>query len=209
LAFDGAGVVADWGDPCFVPGGYFKRYACGRYIHAPLDALELMVAEAPVDADAVEAIDIDGISVLAKLDNPAPTTSAEARFSTPYAVSAFLYLGGAGPDAFAEQHVADRRIADLALRVTVKEDPALTARMPEFRPCRVKVRFRDGSVREAAVERIRGDAKAPHGEEVMRGKFLALAGAAWDDAHALAVLDTLLSVESVDDVRDIPLATRL
>ncbi|MEX2642996.1 MAG: MmgE/PrpD family protein, partial [Acetobacterales bacterium] len=33
-AFDGAGVVADWGDPWFVPGGYFKRYACGRYIHA-------------------------------------------------------------------------------------------------------------------------------------------------------------------------------
>ncbi len=207
--FDGPGTVADWADPWLLPLGYFKRFACGRYIHAALDILEEMIAEGPIDTDLIESVEVTGIEALAKLDNPAPRSPTEARFSTPYAVAAFLLTGEGGPDAFAPEAVADPAVQALTARVSVREDPALTARQPEFRPCRIVIRFADGATREGAAERIRGDAAAPHGEAEMRAKFLGLAGAVWDQGQAEAALDALLAIDAVEDVRDLPLAVRL
>jgi 2-methylcitrate dehydratase PrpD len=102
--------------------------------------------------------------------------------------------------------VHDPVIAALRRRVTVTEDPAMTALAPRLRPARVTVELTDGRRASHAVESHRGDFQAPFAEAELRDKFRKLAGTVlttegtavveqavdrcdeWDNIGALTVL---------------------
>jgi 2-methylcitrate dehydratase PrpD len=154
---------------------YFKRYACCRYNHAAIEALEGLLAVRALEPDWVEAIRVETYAAAATMADRAPAGSLGAKFSIPYALAARLVLGDTGPDAFREPALSDPRVRALAARVEVVEDPRLTARLPVERPARVTVRLAGGATLVQEVATASGDFDRPYDRATLETKFLALA----------------------------------
>jgi 2-methylcitrate dehydratase PrpD len=67
-------------------------------------------------------------------------------------------------------------IAALRLRVSVVEDPAMSALVPKLKPARVTVTLKDGRRATYACESHEGDFNQPYAEAMLRNKFRELAG---------------------------------
>ena len=141
--YDIDGQVADLGSRWETPNIAFKPYPACHYIHAPLDALDSLVAEHALSADDVASIvalsDETGVALV--LDPPAdklaPRTVYDAKFSLPYCLGAMLVHGHVDVGSFNEEAIRDpvgarRRVAG-HLRA---EDLCVGARcVPGRSPC--------------------------------------------------------------------------
>jgi 2-methylcitrate dehydratase PrpD len=112
----------------------------------------------------------------------------------PFAVATRLVNGASGLASFTWDAVRDPAVLALAGRVEVREDPAMTRRLPLERPARVVFTLADGRTVAGEAGVNRGDDAAPYTRDELRDKFLALAGRVWPPAQARAVLDATLGL---------------
>jgi 2-methylcitrate dehydratase PrpD len=206
------GIVADGFDPAAmtdalgtrweIARNYFKRHAACRYTHGALDALGDILARVggPVAPADVAAIEVGTYVWAAQLDHPAPDNMLAAKFSLPFALAARIARGAADLDAFRDAARADPAIRALSGRVTVTEDPALTAKLPALRPARVRLRLTDGRAFEALAETNRGDVEDPYSGAEVIAKFHEVAGAALGPERARALADVALSLDGAADL---------
>ena len=196
------GIVADGFDPTLmtealgtrweIARNYFKRHAACRYTHGALDALALIIAHTgPLDPAAVAAMEVDTYVWAAQLDHPAPRNMLAAKFSLPFAMATAVVNGAATVPAFRAPALADEKTRALAARVSVREDPALTAMLPGLRPARLLVRMTDGTEHRAEVTTNRGDTEAPYGSDEVSAKFHELADPVWGAAAAARLRDAV------------------
>lgn len=215
------GIVADGFDPALmtealgtrweIARNYFKRHAACRYIHGALDALAAITARTgPLDPARIAAMEVDTYVWAAQLDHPAPRNMLAAKFSLPFALATTVVNGAATVPAFRALALADAAAGALAARVSVREDPALTAMLPGLRPARLLIRMTDGAEHRADVTTNRGDTEDPYGPEDVAAKFHELADPVWGapaatrlreavsglrDAASMVELDRLLTTE--------------
>lgn len=175
--FDCDAAIAGLGDEWLLRKCYFKRFASARYVHAALDALEILSARMgeALNVETIQRIDIDTFFMAATMANQQVSTPFGLRFSIPASVASQIVFGPApltddGTDAF-----ADARLHDLAKRIFVQEEPAATAAYPARQPARMTVTLRDGRTETAAVERILGEGDWPLPPDALRAKFVELA----------------------------------
>ncbi len=166
-------MVADLGIRYEITRNYFKRHACCRYTHGTLDALEQIVRELgrPLVPDEIDRVDVRSYSLAAQLADREPKNTLAGKFSIPFAVATTIASGSSGVASFRSDKINDPAIRALARRVTICEDEALTALMPAFRPARVKVHLRDGTVLEGSTNVNRGDTEDPYGPGDLAEKF--------------------------------------
>ena len=88
----------------------------------------------------------------------------------------------------------DTRVLELARRVTVREDPQMTLRLPLERPARVRIMLTDGSSLQGEVGVNRGDDALPYSRAELREKFMNLSTRVWPQAHAAQVLEATLGM---------------
>lgn len=187
-AFDAAAMTGELGTRWEIRRNYFKRHAACRFTHGALDVLaELIARHGPFDPDAVARIEVESYAMAAQLDAPAPPTMLAAKFSVPFAVATMLVHGAASVSAFRPPALTDETVLALAARVSVAEDPDMTARLPAQRPARVRMTLADGRVLEGETLTNRGDAADPYRPDEIRAKFHELAAPVWGGAHASAV----------------------
>lgn len=187
---------------------YFKRHAACRYTHGALDALSRIVAEAGgrIEPEAIRAIDVKTYVWAAQLDHPEPASMLAAKFSMPFSLATFLVHGAATLDAFRDAARQDERIRDLARRVSVDEDPALTAMLPGLRPARVTVHLADGRTLAAEALTNRGDTEDPYGADEVEAKFREVAGPAVGPERADAIVRAVLALDreaALADLREL------
>lgn len=200
--FTGAGMDNDLGNRFEIARNYFKRHAACRFTHAALDVVAGLVARhGMLAASDIASIEIETYAMAAQLDAPRPHNVLAARFSLPFAVATTLVNGKAAVEAFREPHLSDETILSLADRVTLREDPELTALLPAKRPARVTIRLTDG--RELAGETFtnRGDAVDPFTPQEVREKFADLASPVWGAAHAARVLAAVDDLDKAADLK--------
>ncbi|MFC7539623.1 hypothetical protein ACFQU2_09335 [Siccirubricoccus deserti] len=149
-AFDAAAYAATADRP-FILESFLKQHACCRETQGALEAIELLLADAPIRPEQVEAIEVATFASAATLAERAPVSPIAGRFSIPFAVATRITKGHAWIEAFAEEAIADPRTRALAAKVTVREAPEFTARQPGERLCRLRLHLADGSVRERMV----------------------------------------------------------
>ena len=209
-AFDGAAAISGIDglarsdaerEPYRIEQNYFKLHACCRFNHFALDALMELRRVHRLDASAVGKVEIVTIPFAVRMSEPAPATSLAARFSIPWAVAAALVLGRTDPSAFDETALADARIRDLARRVVIATDPAMSPRRADTPTARVRVMLRDGRTLEEATTVVRGDALSPVPRDEITAKFLALASPVLGDAHARKVADAVAETDTLEDIR--------
>ncbi|GGV82275.1 MmgE/PrpD family protein [Streptomyces thermoviolaceus] len=162
--FDAAALVDGLGEDWQITHNYFKRHASCSYTHPAADlALDLRTARhldrlRPAEVtDAVREIRVDTHALAAPLDRRRWDGSLGAMFSVPYAVAAAL-LDGAVTPATAEATEAERpELFALAAKVSVAEDPALTARLPHERATRLTAVLAGGERVELSAPHPVGD----------------------------------------------------
>jgi len=209
-AFDGAAAVSGIDglarsdaerEPYRIEQNYFKLHACCRFNHFALDAVMELRRVHRLEASAVGKVEIVTIPFAVRMSEPAPVTSLAARFSIPWAVAAALVLGRTDPSAFDETALGDARIRDLARRVVITTDPAMSPRRVDAPTARVRVGLRDGRTLEETTTVVRGDALSPVPRDEITAKFLALASPVLGDAQARKVADTVAETDTLEDIR--------
>jgi 2-methylcitrate dehydratase PrpD len=182
---------------------YFKRYACCRYNHPAVEALEELLAVAPISPDRIAAIRVATSALGATMSDRDPVGSLGAKFSIPYSLAVRLVLGDCGAGAFREPALSDPGVRALARLVEVTEDPALTALVPDKRPARVEVRLTDGRVRARQVDTPAGEFDRPYPQALLREKFVALASDDLGAAGAAATWDLVRHVDELKSAREL------
>jgi 2-methylcitrate dehydratase PrpD len=176
---------------------YFRLRACCNPIYAALDALEDILAEARPLPDSIERIDVATYRFASSMREPNPANYFAAKYSLPHAAATLVLRGSAGYHAFTESVVRDPAIAAFRRRVTVREDPELSAAVPRLKPARVTVHFTDGRQVTRLRESARGDYQDPYREDEVRAKFRELARVVLSGA-AVARVEEL--VDRLDDL---------
>jgi 2-methylcitrate dehydratase PrpD len=182
---------------------YFRLRACCNPIYAALDALEDILADLRPDPGGIERIDVATYRFAANMRETDPANYFAAKYSLPHAAAALVLRGNAGYHAFAEDVVRDPAIGAFRRRVTVREDPALSAAVPRLKPARVTVTLTDGRQVTRLRESARGDYQDPYSAGEVRAKFRELACVVLSPSGAARV------EEIVDRLDDVPRLTDL
>jgi 2-methylcitrate dehydratase PrpD len=186
-----------------VTRNYFKRYACCRYNHPAIEALEAILAETPIAPDRIASIHVASSALGATMADRDPVGALGAKFSIPYSLAARLVLGESGVEAFREPALSDARVRRLAGLVEVVEDPALTALTPVKRPARVEVRLTDGRVLARQVDTPSGEFDRPYPVDLLREKFVTLATPDLGNAGATAAWELCRRAGELKSARDL------
>jgi 2-methylcitrate dehydratase PrpD len=199
--FDPEALVADLGRSWQITRNYFKRHGCCRYNHAALDALlAIMASQGPIGIEDIGEIAVDTYGIAATLDDQAPRSVLAAKFSLPFAIATTLVRGSSGMASFTSEALRDPTTRTLAQRVTVREDRAMTALLPQFRPARILVRLRNGRELVADTRSNRGDDADPYSRGELTEKFFELTARVWPRSRAESVHRALMSIEQLRDV---------
>ncbi len=197
--FDPTAMTDGLGERWEVCRNYFKMHSCCRYNHAALDALAGISSQTPIDPAQIEAVDVESYALAAELDDARPRNVLAGKFSLPFAIATTLVHGSSGVSSFTADKIGDARILEIAARVAVREDPAMTARLPDRRPARVTVRLQGGQTLSAATETNRGDWADPYAPEEIRQKYLSLTARLWPEQAAISVWDTVMQLTTDAD----------
>jgi 2-methylcitrate dehydratase PrpD len=170
--------------PPFEPDGKaitrvaFKAFPCNRACHAPLTALADIQREGPLDPRDVERIDVWTYPYAVALDRRSRGTS---RIALQMSVRATLALALLGRDLLSEPvgeaGFLDAAASDLADRIVVRVDPALSEGGARVRSAQLAIRLKSGRRLEARALPKWG-LQAPATDADLRARFLTLAGGA-------------------------------
>jgi 2-methylcitrate dehydratase PrpD len=162
------------GEQWVMPTITFKPYACGTMTQPYVDcAIELR--QSGVKADDIESIECDvGEGTVHRLweplaDKQAVPNGYAGKFSTPYCVAVGFLEGAAGLSAFTDEKVKDPAIRRLAAKISYIVDP--NNPYPDRFTGHLRVKLKDGSVREIRRENMRGGSHDPLSREELEGKF--------------------------------------
>src|SRR5690242_3805090 len=142
--FTAEGVLHELGSTWHITRNYFRLYACCNPIHPALDCLQQALAELQPRPDEIAHIDFATYRFASLMRNPDPPNFFASKYSLPHAAATMAVRGQAGHAALDDTAVHDPAIATLRHRVTVVEDPAMSALVPRLRPARVTVTLTDG-----------------------------------------------------------------
>jgi 2-methylcitrate dehydratase PrpD len=194
------GLLDGLGTTWHITRNYFRLYACCNPIHPALDCLAQALAELHPRAEEIAHIDIATYRFASVMRNPDPPNYFASKYSLPHAAAAMAVRGRADFAALDDSAVHDPDIAALRHRVTVTEDPAMTALAPRLRPARVTVVLTDGRSVTHATESHRGDFDQPFAESELREKFRELAAVSLTPEGAALVEQAIDRCEQWDSV---------
>lgn len=164
---------------------------CGQ-MHSALDCAAALAEAHPQAAAGDGPVTVDlPASALAIAGLAEPADVAAAKFSTSFCIAATLCGRAPTFSGLNEALLADPEVRARAAVVTVREDPAFTARFPAERPARVTVHAKKGDISEERSFR-RGDPEAPWLRDAMMaraGEVLALTPLRTDSARLVGWCD--------------------
>jgi aconitate decarboxylase len=184
-----------------------KFYSCVASNHTSLDAIRAIQARRPFTLDQLAKIVIRGSQVT--VDHVGwpyrPEGLTSAQLNLPFCVATLLLEGDVFVDQFKPEAFYDTTRMELSKKVEVVHEPEITALGSKFRhKMSVEVHLRDGSVERETREQPRGGegAFAPAAEII--DKFKKLSRATLSEAQQADVIDMILNMESVPDMRALP-----
>jgi len=196
-------MTRDLGGSYTIRQSYFKFYPACRLGHAAIEAALQLAAARPAGARDIASAEVRIYDHAAQLLNrylDAGASMAAALYSLPYNVATALIDGSYGLPQLDETHRNDPAVLDLARRVAIVADDAMTRRYPETTPAEVAVTYRDGAVARKLVEMPPGDPRRETGDDDIFAKFDSLAAPVLGAAGAACLRGALMSVEECPDI---------
>jgi 2-methylcitrate dehydratase PrpD len=173
--------------------------------HPALDAVAALRTEHRLTPEMVARVAVTSLAFVERMADPEPPAMLSAKFSVPYAVAASLVLGRTDVTAFYDDARTDPRVRDLAKRVDVRGNAAMSMRTD--RPtARVEITLRDGRVLTRETTIVHGDAANPASREELIEKFAFLAT---DVIGKERVADVVAAVDRLDRMENVRELTAL
>ncbi len=166
-----AAIIGDLGHNFEIEKTYFKNYASCRWAHPALDGLAAIVETNRLHLESIKEIRVFSFEKALLMRRSSPSTVMEAVYSIPFAIACFLLHGKLGPEQLCEANFQDRKICDLARRVKLIADEALTACFPESCLQRIEVDMKNGATYRSPRLSAKGDPDQPYQAEELIGKF--------------------------------------
>lgn len=185
----------------------FKSYPCGSISHPYMDcALKLRQKYSfrPEQIDEITCRAAEG--VVHRLWEPLkekqrPSSSYGAKFSLPYSIAVMLVRGKAGLEEFSDKAIRDPEILAVAQKVRYELDPTID--YPRHFSGHVRVRLRDGTVREESQPHPRGGLESPLPPEQIEEKFRVNAGLALPKVKVEKIVSTVRKLERLRSIGEL------
>jgi aconitate decarboxylase len=189
-----------------------KFYSCVGSNHTTLDALRTMRERRPFGPDDVKEIVVEGSRVT--VDHVGwkyvPQGLTSAQLNLPYCVATLLLDGDVFVDQFTEEDVTNAERIRISKKVTVVEDPAITARGAVYRHMvKVKLTLNDGTQMEETVEAPRGSEHSFASADDVIEKFVKLASRRISRSQVDRVVDAMMNIEKLKSVNELVSALTL
>jgi 2-methylcitrate dehydratase PrpD len=182
-----------------------KNHGCCGHTFAAIDAA-LVLRDGGVRAEDIESVHVATYKAALNVAGIAnPISAFEGKFSLPFVISHALRNGSVRLNAFLPEALDDAQTRALMRRVTIVEDPELTARFPSMRAARVTITTRDGKKLEHFAPYRKGDPEAPLSDEDLNAKFDELAGPVLGAARTAQLREAVWKLETLN-IRDLKLA---
>ena len=132
-----------------------------------------------------------------------PTTKDTADHSLPYITARALLDGAITNDSYAPEKLKDPTLLALIDRITVAEDPALTALQPKAVPNRITARLMDGREIVRQVDDVPGFVARPMTRDDVERKFRMNAEKRLGAHRVGEALDAFWTIEARHDLTDL------
>jgi 2-methylcitrate dehydratase len=129
-----------------------------------------------------------------------PDTRETADHSLPYITARAMFDGEVTNESYAPDKLRDPRILAFMRKITVKEDPALTALQGDAVPTRVTAILDDGRRISRQVDDVPGFAGRPMQRADVERKFRSNVGKRWPAERTRSLLVALWGLEQADDL---------
>ncbi len=182
---------------------YHKLHATCGHAAPAVTALQALREKVTAANSPIADVEIRCYKAAAALNNAAPRSVSEAKFSLPLITGIILRHGKATLSEMTQQTVEDAELQALAKRVRVVEDPKVAAEFPRLRSCELTVRLEDGQVFEERVEAPLGMPENPVGFDVIEGKFRNAAEGVFTKERQDALLKAIMDLPQTTVV-DLP-----
>jgi 2-methylcitrate dehydratase len=189
----------------------FKFFPAELHGQAPIwAALELREKVAPEDIEAlsVHTYRFAYTEIGSGEDRWNVKDRETADHSLPFLLATSLLAGGLKPEQFELDRIMDPAVQGLISRISVHEDPALTANYPGVIATRLEATDRQGRQHMVALEHPKGNVKNPLTDAEVEQKFHQFAAETLSPDAQAKVLDALWHFEEAKDVADVLAALR-
>lgn len=200
--FDSKKIVRGLGSTFAIETTYFKRYACCRWIHASLDALENIIRKADLTAADILQIEVHTFErALTGLTNEnSPATLEGIQYSLPFCLALRIIAGRNALLPIDPVWLGNPEVTELAVRIKLHVDPQLESLFPGQTPARIVVRTATGDYEETCLYPL-GDPANPMSREQFMEKFDTLTRVFPAEWHR-EIIDTIENLNSIK-VRDL------
>jgi 2-methylcitrate dehydratase len=182
-----------------------KAYPAQTYTQAAILASIAVVKQAG-SLDRIASIEIAtarrGFEMTGSgVEKWAPTTRDTADHSLPYIAARTMFDGDITNESYAPEKLRDPRILAFMRKITVIEDPALTARTNATTvPSRITAVLVDGQRIVSEIDNVPGFVGRPMSRAEVARKFRANVGTRWPQQRTDDVLQSLWALERADDL---------
>jgi len=176
-----------------------KPYANGVVSHPIQDAVIELRNRHALEPEQVTAIEARVHPLVLELMNRAePRRGLEGKFSFQHCAAAAL-VDGAGHDAqFSDEKVADPLISSVRAKVSATIDEAVAED-----EVYLAITLSNGERIETHVEHATGSPDNPMSDEVLKAKYLALAGEVFSAEHVERLFDAVWGLDEASDVSEV------
>jgi 2-methylcitrate dehydratase PrpD len=185
----------------------FKPYPAAHVIHPYIDALLRLRARHGLTSADVTRIDcpvaafIVGIVCEPVAEKIAPESDAHCRVSFQHTLAEAMHFGDVGRTAYESSRRLHPDVTALARRVTYHVDPGYPG--PGRFKGGVTVTLKDGRVLSETQEYNLGSPENPMSQDQLRAKFDDNAGRFLSSAQRDALVDAILSLETIDEANKV------
>jgi 2-methylcitrate dehydratase PrpD len=202
------------GGEAAVADAYFKFHAACALVHPSLDAVAAALGVEPRTGEyplflvpederprpaGIREVRLEVPARAARLARLPNGSALSAKFSIPFCAAALIVHGSTGPEIFREPLLSDRRVRDLARKVSVRDCEELTNAWPAKAPARARIVLADGTALEGQCEHPFGSSERAPTSEDLEAKFLALASPVLSTPAARLIWSRLLRLNDLSD----------
>lgn len=192
---------ADLGRDFAILGTAFKPHGGCRHTHQAIDAVQALLAEAPLDPAEIESIRLRTYAYATRPNfrvDPNPPSREVAGLSIRVSIAVALMQGSAWPHDFSTWD--DPRVRRLRNLVDVQVDDEIEASYPALNGCRLAITTVDGGARELFLPNMKGEPEFRMTDAEMRQKFAVLTRDLFDDRRVEQIYALCRELELVQEI---------
>lgn len=202
------GALGDEDGEYMITRTYIKHFPAEYHSQVAIELMLDLRAEHGLCHEEVAAIRVHTFKAAVEIiggepEKWRPKSRETADHSLPYCVAAALIDGTITPAQFDEVRIADPYIQQYLDRISILEDPELTAKYPDGIPTRIEVVMKDGRVLSGRTDYAVGHPNNPMPDAVVAEKFRAQARPLLSERQISALLDALWHLEDVQNLGEV------